>query len=365
MDKALIIIVPFVLSLVLCRAAMTLKIMDAPDGARKTQAVPVPRTGGLGLCAAVLLSLAGFVVWLGFDLAEFVGVLVANRLAGPVIYLLGLAVIGFLDDVVTLPALFKFVLIWGLCLIGAAYGPSPQNVWLPMFGETGIGSVVAVGGAALWLFVVANSVNFMDGSNGLSMGSSTVFFLVAAVLLSPFAGVSWEANYIVGLFSVALMVSAAIAGFLVWNLQGRIYAGDMGALFTGGLMGVFGLLIGQFYSIWLAPLLVLPFIADVLLTMQLRARRGENLLAPHREHAYQLLLRTGWQHGKVAVVWWGLVAVCGAAALIAVKVPLMRGQVSQIHALSLAVFVAALVLSVTLWMIQRKTLGKALERDGL
>lgn len=365
MDKALIIIVPFVLSLVLCRAAMTLKIMDAPDGARKTQAAPVPRTGGIGLCAAVLLSLGGFAGWQGFDIAEFVNVLVANRLAGPAIYLLGLAVIGFLDDVVTLPAVLKFVLIWGLCLIGAAYGPSPQNVWLPVLGETGLGSYLAIGGAALWLFVVANSVNFMDGSNGLSMGSSAVFFLVVAVLLSPFAGVSWEANYILGLFIVALMVSAAIAGFLVWNLPGRIYAGDMGALFTGGLIGVFGLLIGQFYSIWLAPLLVLPFIADVLLTMQLRARRGENLLAPHREHAYQLLLRAGWRHGKVAAMWWGLVAMCGAAALVAVKVPLMMGQVSQIRAMSLAAFVAALGLSVALWIIQRRTLGKALERDGL
>lgn len=354
MKIVILFVLPFLLGLTLCRVAMALNIVDAPDGKRKLQDAPVPSTGGLGVVAAVVLSLTVFVAALGFSAGEFWDVLVQNCLAGPAVYVLGLAAIGFADDALTLAAGPKFAMIAALSLIGAGFGPWPQDVWVPFAGETALASWFAIGGAALWLFVVANAVNFMDGANGLAMGSSAIMLGAIAVLLSPFAAVSWSAPYVAGMFAASVIALVAICGFLVWNVRGRVYAGDMGALFVGGLLGVFGLLVGQFYSIWLAPLLVLPFIGDVLLTMASRARHGENLLTPHREHAYQLLIRAGWPHVKVAALWWALAALCGGAAILAVKGVLLAGRLDMLRAVSLATFLLLLAIGVGVWCAQRR-----------
>ncbi len=45
--------------------------------------------------------------------------------------------------------------------------------------------VIGIVCAALWLFVMANAVNFMDGANGIAMGSSAILLAALAYFVMP------------------------------------------------------------------------------------------------------------------------------------------------------------------------------------
>ncbi len=112
---------------------------------------------------------------------------------------------------------------------------------------------------------------------------------------------------IAGEWDIAIMcfaLTGALAGFLVWNIPGRLFAGDAGALFTGAMLGALSLLLVQARPdwVWLPPLLLLPILADVLLTLMWRARHRKPLFSAHRDHAYQIALKAGLKHWQVAAI---------------------------------------------------------------
>ena len=106
----------------------------------------------------------------------------------------------------------------------------------------------------------------------------------------------------------------ALAGFLLHNLRGRLYAGDAGALGLGALFAALSLASGL--DIWTIATLALPFLIDVLLTLAWRLKHGRNLLDAHLDHAYQFLIKGGWSHLETALLYWGLTATAAVLAYI-------------------------------------------------
>jgi UDP-GlcNAc:undecaprenyl-phosphate GlcNAc-1-phosphate transferase len=326
------------LSALFCGLLTRAGLRDAPDGVRKFQARAVPNSGGLGIAAAVAVWAAAASLLSGAAPLAGYGALVLAVLAA--------VLIGFADDARGMPARLKLALLV-LVALGAALAGPPLAVF--DFRGLGLAAIslapwIAIGGAALWLVVMANAVNFMDGANGIAMGS-------AAIMLGVLACLFWQGGPAAPAV-LSIWTLAALLGFLFWNLAGRLYAGDSGALGIGLLLGLLGLEAARAGSVWTAPTLVLPFLADVFLTLILRARRGDRLFEAHRDHAYQLFLRAGWPHWKVAGLWWGFTAVSGLAAVMAAP------------RAALPAFVLLLAISVALWLWQRVTLGRRLEAGG-
>ncbi|MEO0466534.1 MAG: hypothetical protein AAF216_08305 [Pseudomonadota bacterium] len=313
--------IAFAVSAVVCGLMVVIGPRDEPDGKRKTQERPVPSGGGVGIAVGALAAMvAGNMFVLPGVYTPWLSILAAG--------LIFLA-LGFLDDCFDLDARLKTGLLGALSLITVGVG-----WWLfASFADevpTGVViSAVLVLGGALWLFVFTNAANFMDGSNGLSLGAMAIMLVALAVMSQNTLG-----------------LVAAVFGFLVWNMTGRLYAGDSGALFVGFLVAALGLL-GAFagvYSIWIPPLIGLPFIADVLLTLIWRARKGRKLMHAHNEHAYHLLKRAGWGHWPVALLYWGLTAACCTLAIWAMFGPT--------HVQLVTFWSAAAVVS-ALWIWQR------------
>lgn len=265
-----------------------LGVKDAPDNVRKMQAAPVPTSGGLGFALAALVAT--------FALHGFVGA----EPFGPVVWVMLAAtsalLLGFVDDRWPTPARAKLIalLAIGVFMVGMGVRADVMGVLpgvvlvLPL--------VLGALGSLVWVIVVANAVNFMDGANGLSMGLAAI----ASIGLAICAGLtgSWE----ISVFSATL--AGSLVGFLVLNVPGRLFAGDAGALFVGMSLAGLGLLLVREHPhlLLVPPLLLSPFIVDVLLTLVWRARRKRPLLSPHRDHAYQIALKAGMSHGKVALV---------------------------------------------------------------
>lgn len=160
-----------------------------------------------------------------------------------------------------------------------------------------IGLLAGMLGTAAWFVVVTNAVNFMDGSDGLAMGSCAVI----AAGLAFLAGITAVHD----IAALSLVLLGAIVGLLFWNGRGKLFAGDTGALFVGFyLAGLVILWISRLnLSVWIAPTLFIAFLSDVLLTLIWRFRNGRDLMQGHNEHVYQIALKAGLSHPLVAWVY--------------------------------------------------------------
>lgn len=359
MDIIAAVFVPFMVSLLVCGLMIRMGPKDAPDGGRKTQGRPVPTSGGVGILAGVIAAMATL-AQLGADVPRLV---FAPPLAGVMLFFFGAAIFGWLDDAKGLPASVKLLILTGAALCAVQIGPVPAA--LQVAGVTFdvpwiAGAVIAM----VCLFVMANAVNFMDGANGIAMGTALIILAMLVLMLSPMAALLPQHPELAMLTGVLLAAAAAIGGFLFWNLRGKLFAGDAGALSVGGLIGGASLIYAA-HGLVLVPLtLCLPILVDVFMTLIWRARRGEKLMQAHRDHAYQLLLRAGWPHVQVARLWWGMTAVCAGAVVAGPFAASAGAYDAGSVPVDVIVFGALLAAGVWLWVRQRRELGAKLVAEG-
>ncbi|WP_375549669.1 hypothetical protein ABWI01_04625 [Oceanicaulis alexandrii] len=291
-------------------------VLDLPN-ARSSHKTPTPRGGGLGVLAGVG---AGALVASAFPLG-------ASALGGVLIVTAMFGLLGFLDDLFVLDERLKLVFFIVFCaaMVSAA-GPVTR---IGLTYELGFALPTLIGwiGSALFVFVVVNAANFMDGSDGI---------LAAVMIPAGIAlGVAGLAAGVMTSVIAGVLLAASLAGFVVLNWPpAKLFAGDVGALGAGALYAGGALaLVNHGFSgtLWLAPLFVLVFLADVLLTLLRRARHGRFSLSAHREHAYQRLIDSGWSHQAIALVYGGLTALIGLTGLIAAQ--MTDGAVPMVFAI--------------------------------
>ena len=331
LDLALLVAVAFVTSLFVSRAMIWIGPIDLPNEERKLHSAPTPTSGGIGIgagygAAMVVLSLSSF-EWRQHIGDEGVAALWVSAL-----FAYPLLVVGVVDDTRHLSAEFKFA-IYSVLALAAAW-------FMGVVTEVPIGGyvvylpfIVGLLGTALWVFTLVNVVNFMDGANGMAMGSVALGLFALSIL-------SLEGGAIGGA-ATALCGAGALLGFLVWNFPGgRLFAGDSGALFAGALSAFACLIVIGHAGVspLVAPIVFFPLLADSLLTLFYRARRRRSLLVAHAEHIYQIAIASGWSHARIAVTYWVAMAACGAIAIV-----VNRDATNVAPAVALAVMVAAAI----------------------
>jgi UDP-N-acetylmuramyl pentapeptide phosphotransferase/UDP-N-acetylglucosamine-1-phosphate transferase len=293
-------------SLLVTALAMKAGVIDQPN-ARSSHKTPTPRAGGLGIAAG-----------LGAGLAAASLTPVGSAALMPILAVIALfCALGLADDLITLNERGKLALFVALS-VALAWFAGPVG-WVGLTAGLAVDLPLWAGlaGSGLFVFVVVNAANFMDGSDGM----------LAAVLIP--AGLALAlAGLVAGALNASLIgaaLAAGLAGFAVFNRPpARVFAGDCGALCAGAAYAAGALaMAGQGFSgsLWLAPLFVLVFLADVLLTLLRRARNGRFSLIAHREHAYQRLIAAGWSHQRVALVYGGLTALICGGGLVAAQGP--------------------------------------------
>jgi Fuc2NAc and GlcNAc transferase len=292
----LVFVATFAITPLVRRYAIGRGLLDRP-GTRRSHVGTVPRGGGL----AVAVALAAGVIASGAERAE------AWMLGSALV----IALLGWLEDHRTLPVRWRLAAEFMLAgAVVVLIGPV----------ETVVGAGIALNAVWLWtpLAVVAvvwltNLFNFMDGADGLAASQAAISAAIFAAMFAS-AGIDGSAGF-------ALVAAAASLGFLVWNRpRARIFLGDCGSLLLGWCMAMLalnGTLTGA-VSPALAFIVLSPFVVDATLTLGWRAVRGERWYTPHRDHAYQYLIRAGWGHGRLLAFWIALngVLVVPSAALV-------------------------------------------------
>ena len=277
--------------------------LDKPNE-RSLHVVPVPRTGGI----AIITGLIAAALWLR----------ASPELVIPAVAL-GLA--SYFDDRHALPASARLAM--HLVAAGAF-------LWIV------VGSSSTAMLFVLWLAIAwtTNLYNFMDGSDGLAGGMTVVGFGTYAV--AAWLGGNLELELL------AWSVTAAAAGFLIFNFPpAKIFMGDAGSIPLGFLAGAFGITGWQkgLWPLWFPLIVFAPFIIDASATLARRMLRGERVWEAHRQHYYQRLILSGWSHRRTALSEYGLMLLCGAAALAGLRQP-PETQFALVIALALAIAVA-------------------------
>ena len=272
------------------------QVLDTPNQ-RSSHTRPTPRGGGLVIVASFLVGLA---VWLtnGGSLSPRA----LGWLAGAVL----VASVSFVDEVRSLPALPRLL----THLLGAAV------ITIAGVQERELPLLLALPLAFIYVTVLTNIYNFMDGIDGLA----TVQAIAAGIALA-IAGAQVK-NPVVEMGGGLL--AAASAGFLVFNLPpARLFMGDVGSTFLGfsfaglTLLGNIGVGGGRLPAEF-GVVILAPFLFDSMVTLARRVLRGERWYAAHRSHYYQRLVASGVSHGQVTSLYAGLAILAAAAALVGI-----------------------------------------------
>ncbi len=212
----------------IARVASHFSIVDGPGG-HHGSGRSVPVLGG----AAVALSFALTLV-LGYGLDFPTLDLLMHRgdsLAWVAVAAAIVLTLGIVDDVSPRSPIAKLAVQLGaaVLVLNAGYGfTAVTNPFTGGYIELGpLGSVATV----LWIVVITNAFNLIDGLDGLAAGVA----LIAALTLLGVAALEGRPDAVL-LWTV---LAGALLGFLPYNFPpAKIFLGDSGSLFLGFLIAV-------------------------------------------------------------------------------------------------------------------------------
>jgi UDP-GlcNAc:undecaprenyl-phosphate GlcNAc-1-phosphate transferase len=284
------------------RIGFWFKLMDHPDEVRKQHKNPTPLTGGLAIYTAFAAT-----ILINFNYSiEMKAILVASTL---------IFVTGLFDDRFGLSAKFRLLVQILAALIVIYFGVRVTFV------PDALGGVyVEYAITLLWIIGITNSMNFIDGMDGLAAGTCIIY-------ASFYAIVSLLTHQPYMMF-LAVAIAGGCLGFFPYNFRknapAQLFLGDSGATFLGFLMASFAIL-GEWgdsiLDITIPVLIMSVLIFDMTLTTFVRIHSGEVktfgqwLHYTGRDHFHHRLVSLGLDSKRAAILYF-LVSICfGVEAL--------------------------------------------------
>ena len=299
--------------------AKTVGAMDIPDEKRHIHKAPTPRMGGLA-------------IFLGFLLSVLVFADITAQIRGILLGAILIVVVGAIDDVLNLNAWLKFgvqILAAVIAVLSGVIISVVSNPLLITSGQAVTIGVLSVPVTVLWIVAVTNSVNLIDGLDGLACGVSSIAslsMLVVSMLVS-------DANSNVAIVLAALC--GACLGFLPYNLNpAKIFMGDTGALLLGYILATVSVIgMFKFYAIitFILPVLALAVpLMDTIFAFTRRLLRGQSPFHADRGHFHHRLLDMGLNQKQAVAVLYAVSAILGLAAVLLSSTGMIRNIVALV-----------------------------------
>ncbi len=334
--------------------------LDVPDE-RKIHAWPVPRLGGVGMWAGIVIALALMLNWSPQSLQGqvFIDQMLAT-LAGAAV----VVIIGAMDDIRGLGWRAKIAGQVGGAAI-AVFAPLAGQVERvadltlvirrldpPLMGAIELPLALGVALPILLLVGSMNMMNFIDGVDGLAAGITIITSLTFAVLALSYNRIN------VAILAAAL--AGAALGFLPHNFRrrgARIFLGDSGSMLAGFLLAIItiqGLLKTSAAVTLVIPvaLLAVP-IMDTLFVIARRLRHRQSPATPDASHLHHRLLRVGYSRRQVTLMMLGWTASLSLVALSLRFVNFRDGGTWNPPGIAVMLAVAGAAAIVSVWMMVR------------
>lgn len=275
-----------------------------------------PTMGGIAFIAAILIVCAAMLIY---------GV-VSNKSDGTafaistLLFALANGAIGMIDDRTKfaknqnqgLLSWQKFLLqlIACICYLFAleAFELIDTSLYIPFFNSTIELGVIYYPIMIILITGVVNSVNLTDGIDGLAASETAV----AAAFFSA-------VGFITGGLCLTTLSAALVGGclgFLVYNFYpARVFMGDTGSLFLGGLVVGLSFMAGNPLIILVVGFMyILESISDILQVGYYKLTHGKRIfkMAPIHHH----FEKCGWSEIKIVTVFSAVTVITSAIALI-------------------------------------------------
>lgn len=299
---ALALVITFALVPFIRKKAIAAGYYDAP-GERKIHKYPVPRLGGVAIFLGFMLALGVIAL---FKWHHALGAALPGMLLGGTI-IFGL---GLLDDLRNLSPYVKLVVQFVAALTAFFLGVEVATLDLP-------GSKLLVLNAlslpitVVWIVGLANSLNFIDGIDGLAAGVTTLSALTLAVV-AMFTGQPSAAL-------LASLLAGSSLGFLAFNFHpAKIFMGDGGALFCGFMLACISItgVLKTKVVVMLLPIFVLSVpIIDITYSTFRRLLKGQNPFLPDADHIHHQLLKAGVTQIRTVTYFYILCVVGGLVSV--------------------------------------------------
>lgn len=281
----------------LVKLALWKNIVDKPN-ARRLNHVPVPVLGGVGVFLGFIVALYTIATMMGIQLPYIYTVLLVLMLG-----------VGFIDDVRDLSPYTKFsVQILAVLLLYFSCDMRIDNLHgifglyeIPMYISLPLTLIVCVG--------LINSINLIDGIDGLSSGYS----LMASLLFGAWAYMSGD--------KINLLISCSLIGalvpFFIYNVFGKkckMFIGDAGSHLLGIIFCIVSLnTLNDPVSSKMDSALI-PFvfavlshpIMDTLRVMTMRMCKGKSPFMADKTHLHHALIGQGISHLATTLIIIGL-----------------------------------------------------------
>ena len=275
----------YVLTPVAIRIAWYIGAVDVPLDGRRMHRRSIPRDGGVAIFLSFLLGLAVLNEWDNF--------LISLVFGSAIMLLVGLA-----DDVFELGAWAKLLFQTATATAAVLSCGIVEGVW----------AVVAV----VWVVLLINAHNFIDGMDGLLCGCGAI----ECLMLGACFFIAGEG--ILGI--VALYLFAACLAFRIYNrYPAHVFAGDCGSQTLGFALGMLSLpLFGETIDLsGISPLFVFAYpIIDLFSAIMRRILHGYSPFRADRAHLHHRIFAAGISHAECTNILMSLCAMSGVLGVL-------------------------------------------------
>lgn len=267
---------------------------------RKTHDHGIPRLGGVA-------------IFVGFTITALLFCMSDKSL--PNNYLLTACIIlfamGLKDDLSGVNSSTKFIIQLVVCFILVVLGNVRLTSLYGVFGIYDLSYVLSVGVSILFILMIVNAFNLIDGIDGLAAVTGIVANSTFAALF--IYGHQYE------LAAVSLAMTGAIIGFLKYNVTpAKIFMGDTGSLLIGLISAVMAIKFmevskvpaGGSLHIYSVPAITFAIligpIFDTARVFIVRIANGTSPFTADRNHIHHRMLRLGLNHLQTTCVLGGI-----------------------------------------------------------
>ncbi|KNF09724.1 putative undecaprenyl-phosphate N-acetylglucosaminyl 1-phosphate transferase TagO [Gottschalkia purinilytica] len=282
--------------------------IDVPKDERRVHKVPIPRLGGIAIYLATIISM---IALLNLD-RSVISILIGGSI---------IAITGIVDDIKPMSAKLKLVLqvvAAAVLILGDVKIEAITNPFDKQHGLLHLGSF-AIPITIFWVVGITNTLNLIDGLDGLSAGVSAIAAL--SFLFITYGSVTGEASIII----MSAIIAGAAFGFLPFNFNpAKIFMGDTGALFLGYMLSVIAIE-GAMKSVAtiaiVTPILALGLpIFDTTFAILRRLIDKKPIMEADRGHLHHRLLDKGLSQRQTVLVLYIISVILGASAIVIAKV---------------------------------------------
>ena len=286
------------------RLANRIGAIDVPKDSRRVHKSPIPRLGGLA-------------IFLGFVLSVVIFADITRQILGILIGAVIIVIVGVVDDIRPLRALIKLIIQIIAALVAVYFGVIIDIFSNPIFFSANqfvFLGYFSIPITVLWIVAITNSVNLIDGLDGLAVGVSaisSIAMLIIALMVSD------DLNVAV----ILAALTGACLGFMPYNFNpAKIFMGDTGALLLGYVLSTVSIIgLFKFYAVvsFAAPFLVLALpLFDTSFAFIRRILKGQSPMSPDRGHFHHRLLDIGLSQKQAVAILYTISGLLGLVAVV-------------------------------------------------